>query len=58
MTHDEQRALEIARCAFSAICDTAVQCKLAELTGTAVTDDLRTASQALLHLIAVIERKT
>lgn len=55
---DERRALEVARCAHSAIMDTATVCKMADLQGTEIRDALREASQAMLRLIASIEGKT
>lgn len=58
MTQEEQRALEVARCAHSAVCDTATLCKAAGLQGTEVKDALRDASMALLRLIATIEGRT
>jgi hypothetical protein len=57
MTPEEARALEVARLTFGALSDTAVLCRDAGLDGTAVKDALRTASMALLDLIATIEGK-
>lgn len=56
MTPEQKRAVEVARLTFSALCDTAVLCKDAGLEGDAVKDLLRTASIALLDLIAHIEQ--
>jgi len=55
MTQEEKRALEVARCALSAICDAALLCKTADLQGEAVLDGLRRASFGMLDVIAAIE---
>jgi hypothetical protein len=58
MNDAEKAAAASARLANSAVCDVAYNCKHADLDGSEVTDALRTASQALLHLLNVIEGRT
>lgn len=55
MNTEETEAAAAVRQAFAAVCDAAIACRLADLHGTAVTDELRTAAHALHRLLAIIE---
>lgn len=55
LTPEEQRALEVAKCAQAAILDTAAMCGRAGLIGTAIQEGLREALRAINHVIATIE---
>lgn len=58
LTQEEARALEVARCAYAAVIDTATLCARAGLIGTAITIDLDNAASAMQRLINCIEGKT